>query len=245
MTPDPLTASKQDWNERGLELCDPGVGLWITDRVNTLDHTVAALLPDIFPAFARVFHPARTSDGLPVRWDAVARANGRHAHSTMEWGSIVGAWNATGQDGLWSRSPSRGSLPADTAHALADTLRPFTRTPSRCWFAHWEGSGYLDELPTAARLPMPGRNMVVFAGSIEHADTRFGGRFGKSAHLWWPDDHAWCVATDIDLMTTYVGATEECVDALLNTSGLEALPATRDQRLTWDSDTVNPRPESP
>ncbi|BAH51856.1 hypothetical protein ROP_36090 [Rhodococcus opacus B4] len=94
---------------------------------------------------------------------------------------------------------------------------------------------------------MPSReHMVLFSGDIDLADTQFGGgMLGMSAHLWWPDDHAWCVATDIDLMTTYLGASAECVEAVLAAPDLEALPATPDQKITWDSDTVNPLPGSP
>ncbi|WP_237737261.1 hypothetical protein [Rhodococcus sp. 21391] len=96
---------------------------------------------------------------------------------------------------------------------------------------------------------MPSRAMALFSGSIDLADTQFGAdkQFpgGMSAHLWWPGDHAWCVATDIDLMTTYLGASPECVDTVLTDDALEALPATPDQRITWDSDTINPLPSSP
>lgn len=91
--------------------------------------------------------------------------------------------------------------------------------------------------------------MVLFAGGIDFADTQFGASarfpFGMSAHLWWPDDQAWCVATDIDLMTTYVGASTSCIDALLTNAELEALPVPVTQRLTWDTDTVNPLPACP
>ena len=45
--------------------------------------------------------------------------------------------------------------------------------------------------------------------------------FHQSANLWWPEDRAWCVGTEIDLMTTYVGGTREAVTAILE-SGLEA-----------------------
>lgn len=97
------------------------------------------------------------------------------------------------------------------------------------------------ELPAAAHA-QPQDGSVL--GSIDLADTRFGTNKwfpeGMSAHLWWPDDHTWCVATDIDLMTTYLGASAECVGAVLADDALEALPATPDQNVTWDSDTVNP-----
>lgn len=96
---------------------------------------------------------------------------------------------------------------------------------------------------------MPARDMILFAGPLDMADTQFGATqqfpTGMSAHLWWPDDHAWCVATDIDLMSTYLGASAECVAAVLAGQDLEAFPVCADQRLTWDSDTVNPLPSEP
>jgi hypothetical protein len=67
----------------------------------------------------------------------------------------------------------------------------------------------------------------------------------RSASLWWPDDHAWCVGTDIDLMTTYVGASARCVKRLLAEATLEILPVSAGQRVTWDSDTINPQPPAP
>ncbi|MFC9360907.1 hypothetical protein ACFTZB_30575 [Rhodococcus sp. NPDC057014] len=247
---DPDTTDSQDWAERGLRIAaDTTAGTWIVEHVHNFDHTVAALVPPVFPAYARIFHPASTLDDKSVRWAAVAEANGTVAHPVMEWGSIVGSWHTSEQEGMWHDSPSRGSLPVRTARALADVLRRFTGTPDHCWFAHWEGSGYITPPSNYPRLPMPSRDMVLFSGSIDLADIQFGAdkQFpgGMSAHLWWPDDHAWCVATDIDLMTTYLGASAECVDAVLANAELEALPATPAQKVTWDSDTINPLPASP
>jgi hypothetical protein len=67
----------------------------------------------------------------------------------------------------------------------------------------------------------------------------------RLAGLWWPDDRAWCVATDVDLMTTYVGGSQSCVDALTADGDLEAMPVQPDQRITWDSDNLNPPPTRP
>ena len=43
-------------------------------------------------------------------------------------------------------------------------------------------------------------------------------------------------------MTTYVGGSAACIAELLATDGLEAATVPADQRVTWDADTVNPRP---
>jgi hypothetical protein len=69
--------------------------------------------------------------------------------------------------------------------------------------------------------------------------------FGDSVNLWWPDDQAWCVGTEIDLMTTYVGGSTACIQAVLAEASLEAMPVSVDQSVTWDSDAINPLPPSP
>ena len=226
---DPEKTDSQDWTERGLRMeADTTPGAWIVEHAHNFDYTVASLVPPVFPACARIFHPANTIDDQPVRWADVADANGTIAHPVMGWGSIVGDWHTREQEGLWHDSPVTGSLPARTARALADILRLFTRTPDRCWFAHWEGSGQITAPSNYSRLLMPNRAMIVFSGSIDLADTQFGAsqQFpgGMSAHLWWPDDHAWCVATDIDLMTTYLGASSECVDTVLTAGETRSAP---------------------
>jgi hypothetical protein len=63
--------------------------------------------------------------------------------------------------------------------------------------------------------------------------------------IWWPEDRAWCVGTDIDLMTTYVGGSQAAIDALLADEQLEASAVSDDQPVTWDADTVNPLPDPP
>ena len=57
--------------------------------------------------------------------------------------------------------------------------------------------------------------------------------------LWWPDDRAWCVVTDIDLDSTYVGAGEEGVARLLADPVLEVVPASLDDRVDMGADTIN------
>ena len=63
--------------------------------------------------------------------------------------------------------------------------------------------------------------------------------------MWWPDDRAWCVGTDVDLMTTYIGASTRCVEDLQSQPNLEILAVSADQRVTWDSDIINPLPPAP
>jgi hypothetical protein len=98
----------------------------------------------------------------------------------------------------------------------------------------------------AARFSIPGRDLLLFRGSTNDAMESFYAPYAspgfQSAYYWWPDDRAWCVATEIDLMSTYVGATEPCAEAILESAGIEALPASIDHRITAAGDTINPSP---
>jgi hypothetical protein len=59
----------------------------------------------------------------------------------------------------------------------------------------------------------------------------FVGRF-QSPNIWWPEDRAWVVATEIDDWTTYVGGTKACVEDLLASEVLEVVPS--DPTFRWD-----------
>ena len=65
----------------------------------------------------------------------------------------------------------------------------------------------------------------------------------QSASLWWPADRAWFVATDIDLVTTFVGGSRGLRAATsCAIPRVEAARVPVDQRFTWDADTINPLP---
>lgn len=46
-------------------------------------------------------------------------------------------------------------------------------------------------------------------------------------------------------MTTYVGASASCIQAIVSSESVEAMVVTANQRVTWDADTVNPLPDPP
>jgi len=91
---------------------------------------------------------------------------------------------------------------------------------------------------------MPQRPMHLVEGPLDAIGEFF--EFWRGApNLWWPDDRAWCVATDVDLMTTYVGGHGATIEALLTDGQIEALPVPVDQPVDWEADTVNPLPAAP
>jgi hypothetical protein len=168
----------------------------------------------------------------------------------MEWVSITGSWryqHGESQPGLWDREPAEGSLPARQAALLASVLEQHTSTPERCWFAVWDGFGgrYAFRAEGVPTIELPHRPMFLLSGPLSAAATTLVEFGHQSASLWWPDDRSWCVATDVDLMSTYLGGAEAAIDALVAVQDLEAMRVSVGQGLTYDTDTLNPAPSGP
>lgn len=72
-------------------------------------------------------------------------------------------------------------------------------------------------LSTFELLGRSGRSYVLLHGSVADAHRfHFGaGGWFQSPTLWWPDDRAWFVHTEIDAMSTYVGGSQALVDSLV------------------------------
>jgi hypothetical protein len=71
---------------------------------------------------------------------------------------------------------------------------------------------------------VPGRDVFLLEGSVTDALITLEGIDWcfQSAMLWWPDDRAWCVSTEIDFSWTYVGGSQNCIAEVLNDPLLEA-----------------------
>jgi hypothetical protein len=66
---------------------------------------------------------------------------------------------------------------------------------------------------------------LLFNGAVTAACNFRSGPWFQSPTTWWPDDRAWCVATDVDGFSTYIAGTHECLDALASDPRLEIMPA--------------------
>jgi hypothetical protein len=223
---------------------DVSPGSWIAEALHD-DATVGSLVPPVFDAYARVFHPAARyvgDDDVDVPWAEVAAANRTTAHPAMEWGSITGAmeyFDGADQSPVWNGAPALGHLPAHVAQRIAAVLRRHTGTPDDCWFG----------VPTefvaaeAPALSVGGGEFTLVRGPVELAAANMTPEpVEQSAGLWWPADHAWCVATDADLVTTFVGGSAACIEALLADAGLEVAEVPVFQGVTWGTDEINPLP---
>ena len=236
----------------GLEFSeDVSAARWVEERLTLSDFsTVRSLLPSGFAAYAHVFHPAYLNgdEEQPVRWSTVASWTGRTVHPLMQFQRVAGlpeGPHINEPDPPWGSHPKVGSIPEAECRTLVEPLRGFTITSGICYFCLWEGNGNIDTrlYKAGSRVRAPHRDYLLFRGPID-AIMAFLARgwphfWGDSPNIWWPEDRAWCVATDIDQSDTYVGGSRECIEAILSNPDLEALPTTLDASTYLISDTIN------
>jgi len=169
----------------------------------------------------------------------VAARSGRIVHSEMQFHMIAAPRGQTPSvDYNRGNQPRMGTFHREQRHILVDHLRSATTTPDRCWFAMWEGFGGLDGGEVRERVELPGRKYLLYAGPIDRA-LESPHPYDQSPNLWWPDDRAWFVATEIDFDSTFVGGDDRLIAALVTDKRLEALPIALSTRADGAADRVN------
>ena len=221
---------------------------WLISGWKGFFETVESLIPAGYEAYARIYHPVWLEvGGLRTRltWQDVAKENNRTVHREMQWYGVGGGHPLLDSDGYRSSDtteaelsgksleiPAMGTVPLEIVQPLWRILANYTTTAGKCWFAVWEGFDYPgpNSRPAAPRFGIPERNYYLFSAPLEAIEQSFNiapihqgsWRFHQTANVWWPDDRAWCVATEIDFMTTYVGGTKEAMAAIVASPAFEA-----------------------
>jgi hypothetical protein len=225
-------------------LCDVAAAAWIEGRLNGFLRDVGSVIPAGFEAYGRLFHPIESArDNAMHRecWRDLAKRNHRIAHSEMQLHSISRPrGEATSEGTDHGPGPSWGSLPLEERSVLVEMLRAKTTTSYQCWFCVWEGFGGLDDGGVTERVELPHRRYLLRSGPIETAiDSALPSPFDQSSNLWWPEDRAWIVATEIDYAWTYVGGSRPLIDALIADDRLEVLRAYLHDQPFFNSDVIN------
>jgi hypothetical protein len=236
---------------------------WVRAGLHPFRQDLGSLVPEGYEAYGRLFHPIETG-GVRQKWAEVARRNRRLAHANMQYRWIsrpAGAGQLPPADGI-VLGPSEGSLPLAERRVLVEFLRSATTTPDRCWFCVWEGWGGLDAGEVATRVELPQRSYLFYGGPVETAleclpstgksisrainprITDEGAStealaLDNSPNLWWPDDRAWFVATEIDHPWTYVASSRRVVDQLMAEPRLEMFPVQPTDNPFADGDALN------
>jgi hypothetical protein len=203
-------------------LADVGPAAWVETALadRAAEGTVAAMVPPVFAAYARVLPPAYEAgeEERRHRWSEIAAATGVPLTAGIRFDDLVAG------SGRWGR-PADGGLDARETAVLAGLLTRFTGTPEEAYFCLWEGLG-LEETDAwwdrPMRVRIPHRAYHLLTGPVAAAPVLPTPAW-RCAALWWPADRAWLVGTEIDGYLTYVGGSRAAIDAVLSAPDLDAV----------------------
>jgi hypothetical protein len=243
---------------------DAALATWVESELTESFDELTAIVPGRFEAYARIFHPAATADGVPVRWADVAAAMGSEMHATVQWHRLVGSPdpdNFTG--GRWDgEPPTRGCLSSEVFASLCACLADVTVDNDCCVFGLWESlrwgnprtmqvfvsersmpceaSAYDVQCPVIGLPAGAGRNYLLLEGplsAVTEIHEYHGNRsfVPSSPNFMWPCSRTWFVASDIDLDSTVVGGSGKLVDRLMNVEQIEAAPLNIHDSLAVDA----------
>ena len=211
---------------------------WLEQRVRPSIRGEAhlySMMPDGFESYARILHPAywQGSD-VPLRWAEVAAQAGTVLHPGAHYEKLAGSNTGHLVD------PLQGRLPEAEARVLVSILGNFTES-NDCGLLIWEGYASMKEIQKeAATIRLPRRVYRLYGGTLDSVlELLDEGQPIDGPNLWWPEDQAWCCATDIDDFSTYVGGSRPCIGEIL-ASCLETFGISSDARIDRQADTINP-----
>jgi hypothetical protein len=201
-------------------------------------------VPPVFEAYARLLHPAEGPHGQPIRWAGVAAWSGGTIHALVQWVPMARERGLTPSAPPFLAAPADGRLLPATLAALCEVLAAHTTTPDECYFGVWEGYGRVGPgARFAAHLDLPERTHLMFRGAlsdVQEIGSRVGGFFRQeSPSLMFPADRSWFVATEVDFDSTYLGGSQELVDAVVADQRLEAWPVSATDPTDAGSDPIN------
>jgi hypothetical protein len=255
---------------QGTELqLDTAPADWIADRMlswgRDVGTRVCAIVPTGYDAYVRVFHHAEErpgSESIRRRWDELAQRSGRQMHPAVQFDRF--GWPTPPQEGSLDRDEATALVSMLRAHTTTPNIcwlavwngfghlaglvsvRVARERGLRAWLQRrravrgdmFQPPSDLADAPTVS---LPAREYFLYRGPIDVVP-RFEHMPGhlQTPNMWWPEDRAWFVATEIDFNSTLVACTRACAETLLlPANGLEVMEVSAETRLDVDGDTVN------
>ena len=112
------------------------------------------------------------------------------------------------------------------------------------------GGDYSEHVPETRFIETAWREWDLFRAPLAQMDMSFYPFYPfvyygvhQTANMIWPDDRSWCLATEIDLNTSYIGGCAALIRDVLESEHLAVWPSAPEDDITFGSDTINPAPK--
>jgi hypothetical protein len=207
---------------------------WIREATKDREFgTVGSFIPAGFEGYGRLLRPAYadSDETTRVRWRQISEWSGRELKEDSEFHSVAFPMRPpTGQRPWVTRGPRQGSMDGDDLSALVSVLGSATTTPEECWFALWAGYALGGDVPASViegpQFELPNRSYLLMTGDLQAAGDIYRA-FGAGPNLMWPQDRSWCLASEIDMDSSLIGASCAVIDRLRRSDEFECIGTDR------------------
>ncbi len=186
---------------------------WIAGACGGVGGTVGALVPNQYPLVLRV----RAPDPIPRGWSiayrdlfaVVASIGERHTSSPDR------AWFAVWQGHGFANRTTHVAWkepPDDTNRDAREQERSRLRDEDKR-----RNGAVTASLRQVPRFDLPNRSYHLLTGPVSattQLDDPGSGATWRHPDLFWPDDHRWFVATDVDFWSLYIGGDHDFITEL-------------------------------
>jgi len=243
---------------------------WLREVTAGLNGRVESVVPRGYPAHARLLHRADTGRGEPVTWADVATATSRTLHPLVQFTSLAQGWSGArpqwgslDHDQLTTLSrilpdhtatPAQcwlmvwegwGNLPSSWAQHAPKAIRPgrgyflFPRDVRDVVDFSVEVAAVEGDSPSFAFLSPISMDSTP---APEPAMRKVPRPHLQSPSVWWPQDRAWCVGTEVDFDSTLVAGSDRLIEQITADPDLETFRVNVTDDLSAFGDTRNPQP---
>src|ERR1051326_2941419 len=249
MIPKSVTLARQLQPAKWVMSCLPRANVQqIADLATFMPSGFAAYLRVLHPAASRPPWSGPADPAEAIRWADLADANGVRLHAEIAFQQILSPSELSHRGEL---EPMSGALVPESCAALVSLLGGHTATAAACWFCLWEGNAGLwdqaksqadpaaasgkqtggdttipsiqdDLLASYPKVDMGSRRYFLGHGPLGAACLLYD-EIGASPNIWWPEDHAWIVVTEVDSYSTYVGCDRAAAGDILASPDLESI----------------------
>lgn len=187
---------------------------WLREKICGFSSGVTSIVPSGYEAYSRLLHPAYSVESgkkIPVPWQSLSSGVRFSIDKTSQWENISA--HLEGQVSLHYDTPLEGSLEADIYKKLIAVLKAHTSFPEKVWFGVWTGyESVCEAYKTAPKFSLASRDYYLLSGGLSQSiGSLCDSPFYQSANIFWPEDRAWCVGSDIDLKSTYIASSQQVV----------------------------------